>query len=91
MRKYVIERDMPGIGGLPAESYCAGAQRSRNALDALGTRIQWLESYVTDNKVFCVYLADDEDLIRDHAQRSGFPATRIHPVRTVMDPTTAPA
>lgn len=91
MRKFVIEREMPGIGSLPAESYCAGAQRSNDALDALGTRIQWLESYVTADKVFCVYLADDEDIIRDHAQRSGFPATHIHPVRTIMDPTTAPA
>ena len=91
MRKYVIERDMPGIGAQPAEAYCAGTQRSNEALDAVGKGIQWVESYVTANKVFCVYLADDESLIRDHAERSGFPATRIHPVRTIMDPTTTPA
>lgn len=91
MHRYVIERDMPGIGSLPAEGYCAGAQRSKHALDALGTGIQWIESYVTADKVFCVYLAENEQVIRDHAQRSGFPATRIHAVRTIMDPTTAPA
>jgi Nickel responsive protein SCO4226-like len=91
MKKYVIERDIPGIGSLPAESYCAGAQRSKQTLDGLGTGIQWIESYVTADKMFCVYLADHEDLIRTHAQQSGFPATRIHPVKTILDPTSAPA
>lgn len=91
MRKYVIERDIPGIGSLPAESYCAGAQRSNQALGELGARIQWIESYVTADKLFCVYIAEDESVIREHAQRSGFPATHIRPVRTILDPTSAPA
>jgi hypothetical protein len=89
MQKYVIERDIPGIGSQPAEHYCSGVQRSNTTLDALGTHIQWVESYVTADKLFCVYLADDEDLIRAHAQQSGFPATRIHPVKTILDPTSA--
>lgn len=91
MRKYVIERDIPGIGSQPAESYCAGAQRSNKVLHELGVGIQWVQSYVTGDKLFCVYLAEDEGLIREHAQRSGFPATHIRAVRTVIDPTTAPA
>lgn len=89
MQKYVIERDIPGIGAQPAENYCSGVQRSNATLDALGTHIQWVESYVTADKLFCVYLADDEDLIRTHAQQSGFPATHIHPVKTILDPTSA--
>jgi hypothetical protein len=91
MQKYVIERDIPGIGSQPAEHYCRGVQRSNETLDALGTHIQWVESYVTADKLFCVYLADDEDLIRTHARQSGFPATRIHPVKTILDPTSASA
>ncbi|MCC5810590.1 MAG: DUF4242 domain-containing protein [Ectothiorhodospiraceae bacterium] len=89
MLRYVIERDIPGIGGLSPEEYCAGAQRSKDALDAIGTRIQWVQSFVTGDKIYCVYLADNEGLIHEHAERSGFPANRVEQVRTVMDPTTA--
>ncbi len=89
MLRYVIERDIPGIGGRSPEEYSAGARRSKGALDAMGTGIQWVESFVTDDRIYCVYLADNEGLIHEHAERSGFPANRVEQVRTVMDPTTA--
>jgi hypothetical protein len=91
MRRYVIERDIPGIGNLPPEGYCEGAQRSKNVLDGMGSGIQWEHSYVTGDRIYCVYLADSEAEIREHAKQSGFPANRISEVRTVMDPTTAAA
>ena len=89
MLRYVIERDIAGIGGRSPEEYSAGAQRSKDALDAIGTGIQWVESFVTGDKIYCVYLADNESLIHEHAERSGFPANRVEQVRTMMDPTTA--
>jgi hypothetical protein len=90
LRKYVIEREVPGIGAQSPEGFCAIAQQSKNVLDQLGNKIQWIESYVAGDKTYCVYLAADEQLIREHAGRSGFPANRISEIRTVIDPTMAP-
>jgi hypothetical protein len=89
MRRFIIEREIPGVGNRHPEGYCADAQRSKNVLDAMGTNVQWIHSYVGPDKLFCVYLAENEGLIREHAERSGFPATRIHEIHTVIDPTTA--
>ena len=91
MEKFVIEREIPNAGGLTAEELQAIAQRSCNVLNELGTPIQWVQSYVTDDKIYCVYLAENETLIREHAQRGGFPANRISRVRTIIDPATAAA
>ena len=87
MKKYVIERPIPGIGSLTRDELHAGATRSCVALDELGPDIQWVHSYVTDDKLYCVYLAANEQLIREHAQRAGFPAESIAAVRAMIDPT----
>jgi hypothetical protein len=89
MPKFVIEREIPGAGKLSAGELRSISQRSCSVLDALGPKIQWVESYVTDDKIYCVYVAPDEAMIREHASRGGFPANRIAEVRTVIDPTTA--
>ena len=89
MPQYVIEREMPGVGGLSAEDLKMASQTSCSVLQTLGPQIQWVQSYVTDNKIYCVYRASNEDLIREHAQRGGFPANKISEVRTTIDPTTA--
>ena len=89
MHKYVIERELPGAGSLSAETLQSISQKSCGVLKELGPQIQWVESYVTDDKIYCVYLAPSEELIREHAKRGGFPANRISQVRTVIDPTTA--
>jgi predicted Rdx family selenoprotein len=91
MPKYVIERESPGVGKLPFEELRAGAQKSCAVLQKLGTDIQWVESYITDDKVYCVYIARDEQLVREHAKQGGFPADRISKVRTIIDPATAEA
>ncbi len=91
MHRYIIERHIPGIEKLSPGDYCAGAGKSNEVLDEMGKGIQWLESYVAADRIFCVYLADDEEKIRVHAQRSGFPATHIHKVTSMLDPTTAQA
>lgn len=91
LRKYIIERNVPGIGNHPAEAYCGIAQQSKDVLVKQGTGIQWLESFIVADKTYCVYLADGEDIIREHARLSGFPADRIEPVKTVIDPSFAPA
>ena len=87
MKKYVIERPIPGIGSLTRDELHAGATRSCVALDELGPDIQWVHSYVTDDKIYCVYLAANEELIRQHAERSAFPAATISTVRAMIDPT----
>ena len=89
MHKYVIERDLPGAGSLSAETLQGISQKSCGVLKELGPQIQWVESFVTDDKIYCVYLAPSEELIREHAKRGGFPANRISQVRTIIDPTTA--
>ncbi|MFP5399815.1 MAG: DUF4242 domain-containing protein [Gammaproteobacteria bacterium] len=91
LRKYIIERHVPGIGTHPADAYCGIAQQSKDVLVRQGTGIQWLESFVVQDKTYCVYLAENEDLIQEHARLSGFPADRIEPVKTVIDPSLAPA
>jgi hypothetical protein len=88
MPKYVIERNIPGAGKLGAEELRAVSERSCTVLRELGPSIQWVESYVTDDKLYCVYIAPSAELIREHAGRGGFPADRIAEVRRVIDPTT---
>ena len=89
MPQFVIEREMPGAGSLSAEDLKLASQTSCSVLRDLGPQIQWVHSYVTDNKIYCVYRAPNEDMIREHAQRGGFPANKINQVRTTIDPTTA--
>jgi hypothetical protein len=89
MKKYVIEREIPKIGALERKQLQEGAAKSNDVLRQLGPEIQWLESYVTADKMFCMYLASDEAIIRRHAELSGFPATRITEIRNMIDPTTA--
>ena len=88
LRKFIIERDIPKVGTLEREQLRGAAGKSNAALRQLGPDIQWVESYVADNKTFCVYLAKDEDIIRKHAEISGFPATKITEVCKMIDPTT---
>lgn len=89
MPKYVIERDIPGVGNSTADALHTVSQTSCSVLKDLGPQIQWLQSYVTDDKIYCIYIAPDEGLIREHAERGGFPANRISEIRTIIDPTTA--
>ena len=89
MPRYVIERDIPGVGDSPAESLQAVSQTSCNVLQELGPTIQWVHSYVTGDKIYCVYIAPNEEIIREHAERGGFPANKINQVRNMIDPTTA--
>lgn len=89
MPKYVIERDIPGAGKLSAAEFKAISQKSCGVLGKMGPQIQWLQSYVTDDKVYCLYIAPSEQMIREHAQQGGFPANRISMVASVIDPTTA--
>jgi len=89
MPKFVIERDLPGIGSLSAEQLQQISSKSCGVLGSLGPQIQWVHSYVTDDKLYCVYIAPDEDLVRQHAQQGGFPANRVSQVRATIDPTTA--
>jgi len=91
MPKYVIEREIPGAGKLTPEQLQGISQKSCGVLKSLGPKIQWVESYVTDDKVYCVYIAPSEALIREHAKLGGFPANRISEVRRMIDPTTADA
>jgi hypothetical protein len=89
MPKYVIEREIPGAGNLKPEELRAISQKSCGVLRKLGPQVQWLQSYVTQDKIYCVYIAPDENSVREHAAQGGFPANRISEVRTVIDPTTA--
>ena len=88
LRRYIIEREIPKVGTFEREQLRAAAAKSNDALRQLAPDIQWVESYVADNKTFCVYLARDEAVIRKHAEISGFPATKITEVRKMIDPTT---
>ena len=89
MPKYVIEREIPGAGKLSAQQLQAISQTSCGVLQKLGPQIQWLQSYVTDEKVYCIYIAPSEEMVREHARQGGFPANRVSVVREVIDPTTA--
>jgi hypothetical protein len=89
MPKYVIEREIPDAGEMSPEQLQAISQKSCSVLRNLGPQIQWLESYVTDDKIYCVYIAPNEEIVRTHAQQGGFPANRISEVRAVIDPITA--
>ncbi|MBV8799739.1 MAG: DUF4242 domain-containing protein [Alphaproteobacteria bacterium] len=91
MRKFIIERDIPAVGTFEREQLRGAAAQSNKVLRELGPDIQWVESYVAADKTFCVYLAKDEDLIREHARISGFPATKITEVSKMIDPTTEKA
>ena len=89
MPKYLIEREIPSVGHLSGEALQAASRKSACVLENLGPRIQWQHSYVIDNRLYCVYIAADEELIRAHANESSFPATRICEIKTTIDPTTA--
>jgi cell division inhibitor SulA len=89
MPKFVIEREIPGAGNLTAEQLQGISQKSCGVLQKLGPQIQWIESYVTDDKVYCVYIAPDEAMVREHAKQGGFPANRVSQVKHRIDPTTA--
>ncbi len=89
LRKFVIERDIPDVGTFDREQLRGAAAKSNEVLQQLGSDIEWVESYVADNKTFCIYLAINEDIIRKHAEISGFPATKITEISKMIDPTTA--
>lgn len=89
MPKFVIEREIPGAGALTPEQLKAISQTSCGVLQEMGPRVQWLESHVTDDKIYCTYIAPDEDTVREHASRGGFPANRVSQIRSTIDPTTA--
>jgi hypothetical protein len=89
MKRYVIERDLPGVGGMDRAQFKDVAATSNNALAKLAGKAQWEHSYIVDNKSFCIYLAEDETAVKEHAKLSGFPATKVTEVRTVIDPMTA--
>ena len=89
MPKYIIEREIPGAGSLAYRELQDISQKSCGILSDMGTKIQWVESYVTDDKVYCVYIAPNEETVREHAEKGGFPANRISQIRSMIDPTTA--
>jgi hypothetical protein len=89
MPKFVIEREIPGAGDLSAQDLQAISQKSCGVLQNMGPQIQWIQSYVTGDKVYCVYIAPNEEMVREHAQQGGFPANRISEIKSVIDPTTA--
>ena len=89
MPKYVIEREIPGAGNLTPEQLHAISQTSCGVLNKMGPSIQWVQSYVTGDKIYCVYIAPNEEMVKEHASQGGFPANRISEVKTIIDPTTA--
>jgi len=89
MPKYVIEREITGAGKLSKEEFQGISQKSCGVLLEMGPQIQWVESFVTDDKIYCVYIAPNEEAVREHAQKGGFPADRISEVKAMIDPTTA--
>jgi len=91
MPKYVIEREIPGAGAMSSETLQAISQKSCGVLKNLGPEIQWVHSYVTDNKIYCVYIASNEAMVREHASQGGFPANKVSEVKSMIDPTTAEA
>jgi hypothetical protein len=91
MPKFVIEREIPGAGNMSPQELQAASQKSCSVLQNLGPQIQWQQSYVTGDKLYCIYIAPNEELIREHASQGGFPANRISEIKTIIDPTTAEA
>jgi hypothetical protein len=91
MPKFVIEREIPGAGKLPPQELKAISQKSCSVLESMGPKIQWVQSFVTDDKIYCVYVAPDEQTVRQHAKQGGFPANSVARVRSMIDPTTAEA
>ncbi len=89
MPKYVIEREIPEAGKLSEQELASISQKSCGVLNKMGPQIQWVQSYVTDDKIYCVYIAPNEEMVREHAQQGGFPANRISEIKAVIDPTTA--
>lgn len=89
MPKFIIERNIPGAGTFTAEELQGISEKSCCVLNEMGSKIQWLKSYVTDDKVYCIYIAPDEAAIREHAARGGFPANQISQIKTIIDPSTA--
>jgi len=89
MPKYVIERDIPGAGKIPPQELRAISQKSCSVLSGLGPQIQWVESFVTDDKIYCIYIAPNKEMVLEHATQGGFPANSVAEVRTMIDPTTA--
>ena len=89
MPRYVIERDLPGAGKLSPQDLKGISQKSCGVLDELGPKIQWQESFVTDDKIYCIYIAPNEELVREHARKGGFPANRVSEVRATIDPVSA--
>jgi hypothetical protein len=89
MPKYVIEREIPGAGNLSPADLQAISQKSCGVLSSMGPKIQWLQSFVTDDKIYCIYIAPDEATVREHATQGDFPADRVSRIRTMIDPTTA--
>jgi hypothetical protein len=89
VRKFIIEREMPGVGSMSEDQVREAAVKSNQVLDGMHGDVQWLESYVTDDKIYCVYIANDEKGVREHARQAGFPADRVSAVTRIMDPTTA--
>jgi len=89
MPKYVIEREIPGAGKFTPEQLHAISQKSCGVLESMGPRIQWLQSYVTDDKIYCIYIAPDEATVREHARQGGFPANSVAQVRSMIDPTSS--
>lgn len=89
MPKFLIERELPGAGKLSQQELQAISQKSCGVLQSLGPQIQWVESYVTDDKIYCVYIAPNEEMVREHASQGGFPANRVSEIRRTIDPTTA--
>ena len=91
MPKYVIEREIPGAGNLSGPELQSISQKSCGVLNRMGPQIQWIQSYVTGDKVYCIYIAPNEEMVREHARQGGFPADRISEIKAVIDPTTAEA
>ena len=89
MRKFIIERELPAIGSAERQALREAAQKSNATLKELGPDIQWVESYVTDNKIYCVYIAPDEQMIHEHARLGGFPANHFSQIKSIIDPTSA--
>jgi len=89
MPKYVVERDMQGVGALSPQEIQAACQSFCATVEEMERKVQWVQSYITDNRVYCVFIAPNEGLVREHARISGFPANRVSEVKTIVDPTTA--